>query len=105
MQAIADKKIAGGASALIEHGRGYVDVCSVVLGAQKILDQLVCLLHFRPGAPAQNRRLDRDHEYPSFRQLGMDDLYELMNVLRDVLRRLAYGRGQVVIYCVHHDGW
>src|SRR5690242_8301631 len=102
MEAIPNEKIVGRAPALVEHGRSHVYVCGMILGAQKILDQLVRLLHLGPGLPAQDGGLDREHEYPGFRQLRMYDLYELLNVLRNALRSLAARRRQIVISSVDH---
>src|SRR5947209_780976 len=61
----------------------------MILSTQKIVNQLIRLLHFRPDIPTRNGGLDRKHKDPGLGQLGMHDLNELLNVLRDALRGLT----------------
>ena len=73
----------------------------MILSTQKIVNQLIRLLHFRPDIPTRNGGLDRKHKDPGLGQLGMHDLNELLNVLRDALRGFAARRSQIVVSRVH----
>src|SRR5260370_35263574 len=73
----------------------------MILGAQKIQNQLIRLLRLRPSIPAQNGRLDGNHKNPGFRQLRVHDLDEWLNVLCAGLRSFAARRSQSVVSGVY----
>ena len=103
VQAVLREEVRAQFTPRIEHWSSDVDVLSAILRLDVLPDHLVRRLHFRPLVPAQFGRLDGHHIDPGFRQLLVNDMDELLGVVRNHFGRPGRSLRQIVVTLVNDD--